>query len=214
MNRPPRAWAVPGGRVLVVLGRAQRAWPVRPVVPVRRRASGGGAVLSGPWLLRAAVRLPQGHPLLDQGPGSAARWFGRIHADWLQREGVRDASLHEGAARDHWACFGGRGPGEVLVDGRKLVGIAQAWQRSAVLLSSGTLLAAPPWELLCDVMAQDRRAVAQLADTTISVGAYLGKPPDPLLSARNLRAALAAALSPHHDAARPAAHQENEGEPR
>ncbi|HEY8708780.1 MAG TPA: ligase, partial [Burkholderiaceae bacterium] len=57
----------PGRATVLVLGRAQRELPTDGSLPVRLRSSGGGAVLSGPWLLRAAVVLPRSHPLVQNG---------------------------------------------------------------------------------------------------------------------------------------------------
>lgn len=196
MAKSPRAWAFPGGKPAVVLGRSQHGLHAIPVLPVRRRASGGGAVLTGPWLLRAAVRLPRGHVLLRHGPGTLARWIGRIHLEWLQAHGVAGASLHEGQAEEHWACFAGRSAGEVLVEGCKLTGIAQAWQRHSTLVSAGTLLYPPPWRLLCDALARPPSDAAELARGTASLDECMDSPGDVATRAESLRAALLRALVP------------------
>lgn len=186
----PRAWAGVGHHPALLLGRAQHGWPVRPLLPVRRRSSGGGAVLSGPWLLWGLLRLPRTHPVLQQGPARAARWFGGVHRDWLQAQGVAAAMLYEGPVRDHWACFGGLGPGEVLVQGRKLTGIAQTWRRAHVLLCSGTLVATPPWPLLCDALGRPQAEGAELAACTVSTRECLLQAPPSAAWARSLAAAL------------------------
>ena len=191
----PRAWALAGGTPAVVLGRSQHALPVTRVLPIRRRASGGGAVLAGPWLLRAAVRLPRGHALLQHGPGSLARWMGSIHLGWLQDHGLHGACLYEGAGQDHWACFGGRSPGEVLVGGRKLTGIAQRWQRSGVLVSAGTLTDPPPWTSLCDALGRPASDARELDRTTTSLNACRGCVVDAPALAERLRTALVLALA-------------------
>jgi lipoate-protein ligase A len=193
--RSPRAWAQPGNRPLVVLGRSQQGWPVHRVLAVRQRASGGGAVLSGPWMLRSAVRLPRDHPLLKRGPAAAARWFGDLHLEWLQAQGVRGLERYEGPLQDHWSCFSGRGPGEVLVDGRKLVGIAQRWRRRDALLSAGTLLTVPPWESLCAALGRAPAVADELARDTVAIAECLGHAPDPMHWAGSLRHALHAALA-------------------
>jgi len=190
VDKPPRAWASPGRAPAVVLGRSQRALDLVPVLPVRHRASGGGAVLTGPWLLRAALRLPRTHLLVRDGPLPLARWFGRVHLRWLQTLGLGDARLHSGGSREHWACFGGQGPGEVFVHGRKLAGIAQAWRRSSVLLVSGTQLSAAPWPLLCTSFRRPPDEARELARATIALDECLGCPVDVLACARSLRAAL------------------------
>lgn len=123
-------------------------------------------MLDGPWLLHAAVLLPRDHPLGFTGPVAAARWIGTAHAGWLQSLGGAAATCHDGPTLAHWACFAGRGPGEVLVGGRKLTGIAQAWRRDRILLSCATLLWPPPWQLLCDALQRPASDAALLADAT------------------------------------------------
>lgn len=179
----------------MVLGRSQHALQVTRVLPIRRRASGGGAVLAGPWLLRAAVRLPRGHVLLQHGPGSLARWMGSIHLGWLQAQGLHGACLYEGTAQDHWACFAGRSTGEVLVAGRKLTGIAQRWQRSGVLVSAGTLIDPPPWALLCEALARPASDAQELACSTTSLSACRPCVVDKRAWAGNLRRALLLAVA-------------------
>lgn len=192
MSRPARAWLLAERAPAIVLGRGQRGLPLRSSpLPLRRRASGGGAVLVGPWLLCAAVRLPRSHPVLRDGPAAAARWFGELHLHWLRDAGLDHAQPYRGPARDHWACFAGRGPGEVVVGDRKLAGIAQCWRRGDVLLCAGTLLAPPPWRLLCDALGQPRDEAERLAATTVSLAECLPQAADP----RRLAFALAEALA-------------------
>lgn len=194
MTKAACVYAASGGRPAVILGRSQRRLQVQPVLPVRQRFSGGGVVLGGPWMLRAAIRLPRDHPLLRRGPAAAARWFGELHLRWLHQRGLSWATLYEGPLQDHWACFAGRGPGEVLVDGRKLVGIAQAWKRHGALLSSGTLLQAPPWPLLCEALQRPAGDAAELAARTIGLQECLGRQVDAAAWTSSLRSTLAAAL--------------------
>lgn len=167
MGPTARVWVCAGGLPAIVLGRAQRDLSADPVLPIRQRSSGGGAVLSGPWLLRAAVRLPPAHVLARHGPVAAARWFGQVHQQWLQAQGVTDTRLCDGPTVAHWACFAGRGPGEVMVGDRKMVGIAQTWRQRAILLTAGTLVATPPWHLLCAAMRRPREEAGRLASVTV-----------------------------------------------
>lgn len=196
MAKDARIWVDTGGRPALVLGRAQRRLVTGGPLPVRWRASGGGAVLAGPWLLRAALRLPRQHPALQRGPTAAAHWFGQIHLDWLRAQGIAGAALHTGALRSHWACFAGVGPGEVLVDGRKLAGVAQAWKRHSAILFSGTLLAPSPWPLLCEALRKPPEEAAALRAATISAQECLGAPVEAAAWAASLRARLQAALAP------------------
>jgi lipoate-protein ligase A len=170
-----------------VLGHAQRELWTDRTLPVRVRCSGGGAVLSGPWLLRAAIVLPRSHALVQHGPSAAALWFGEIHRRWLQARGIDAASLYRSTTVDHWACFAGRAAGEVMVGDRKMVGIAQAWRGQTVLLSAGTLIAPAPWAVLCDALRRPADAAVALAALTISAQECLRRPVDARVWADELR---------------------------
>jgi len=190
--RTPLVVAAVSRHVGLSLGRAQRGEAGALQLPRRVRSSGGGAVLLGPWLLRAVLMLPADHLKLRQGPAGAARWFGALHRDWLRGHGI-DAECHEGAAVPHWACFAGRSGGEVLVDGRKLTGIAQTWRRDRVQLWSGTLLSPVPWPLLCRDLHRRIDHAQALAGATTTVQACLGHAPDAGRWAAELTAHLRAA---------------------
>lgn len=109
-------------------------------VVVRRRRGGGGVVLLQPDDLWIDWWIP----------ASDARWSRDVHASSLrvggwwsdalssQVEGdivVHDGPL-EGDLRHRVVCFAGRGPGEVFVNGRKAVGIAQWRVREGIFLTS------------------------------------------------------------------------------
>ncbi len=154
--KPARIWTGIDRRASLSLGRSMHGLQLAPLLPVRLRITGGGAVLRGPWMLRGALRLPREHELLRGGPAQAARWLGGVHAKWLRRMGMNHVACYEGPVLEHWSCFAGRVPGEVVLGGRKITGIAQAWKRHDVLLTSGTLLSAVPWRMLCDAMHHQR----------------------------------------------------------
>jgi lipoate-protein ligase A len=120
-------------RPTLVLGSSQRddtvAWDraaARGVEVVRRR-SGGSAVLVGPgtavWV---DVTIPTGDPLWDHDVGRAFHWLGAAWTDVLAAAGL-GAVWHDGPMRrTAWSdrvCFAGLGPGEVTVEGRKVVGL-------------------------------------------------------------------------------------------
>ena len=181
-----------------MLGNAQRS--LRTAVEQRidsrvellDRQSGGGAVLTGPWMVSASILLPHGHPLLGDSLVACYRWLGQLHAATLAQFGVSAYALPPQALplaqamldlrALSWACFGGLSPWEVVDAGyRKLVGLAQRRRSTGVLLVAGALLGAADWRLLCEVMGHPedeailrRRTVscAELAGRTIEAEAF------------------------------------------
>jgi|TARA_B100000953_G_scaffold292856_1_gene280560 lipoate-protein ligase A len=89
------------------------------------------------------VILPRGDDLWDDDVARSGLWLGDVWAAVLGGFGL-DAEVHRGhlveGAWSEAVCFAGRGPGEVSVGGRKLVGTSQrrtregAWFQCAVLL--------------------------------------------------------------------------------
>jgi len=149
----------------------------RAGVEIARRRSGGGAVLVGPGLaLWWDVFVPAGDPLSDPDVGRAFHWLGRSFADALQGLGLA-ASWHEGPMRhSRWSrqvCFAGVGPGEVLVDGRKVVGLSQRRTRAGALFQCSVMLEWEPSALL-DVLALEpaerSQAAADLRDVATGIG--------------------------------------------
>jgi lipoate-protein ligase A len=100
-----------------------------------RRRSGVGAVLVGPedadlWV---DVIVPRGDRLWSDDVGVAAHWVGESWCGALQSLGMPAATHRAGLVRRPWSdlvCFGGLGPGEVVSDGRKVVGLAQRRTRA------------------------------------------------------------------------------------
>lgn len=103
-------------------------------VDVVRRRSGGGAVWVAPgdplWI---DVVVPRDDRLWHDDVAAAFVPIGRAWATMLADLGVTGTMVHEGPlVETAWSrriCFAGTGPGEVLLDGRKLVGIAQRRSR-------------------------------------------------------------------------------------
>lgn len=174
-------------RPAVVLGRAQRQDEYMKLrakadgIELCRRATGGGAVLAGPWLLGASVILPPGHPLVVPNIAESFRWFGQVHADWLKGIGIEARCVSSAEVKIDrslaWACFGNFSHWEVEADGRKIVGLSQARTRNGVLLTSAILVGPPPWALLCDVMGMGEGYVLVLSRRTASCAQLLGKAP-------------------------------------
>jgi lipoate-protein ligase A len=125
----------------VVLGSTQRDDVVdrdlasRRGVEVARRRSGGGAVWVAPgnpvWV---DVLLPRSDPEWDDDVARSFVPVGRAWVEALATVGVDGATVHDGPmVRTDWSdavCFAGVGPGEVLVDGAKVVGISQRRTRA------------------------------------------------------------------------------------
>lgn len=136
------------GRLTLVLGSTQPEAVVDKdrlaamgVALVRRR-SGGGAVLLAPgnqvW---ADVWVPRDDPLWSAEPRRSAELVGEWWAAALAGVPVGAAapvSVHHGGTVDpgfgDLVCFAGLGAGEVVVAGRKLVGLAQWRSRQGALV--------------------------------------------------------------------------------
>lgn len=195
----------------IVLGCSQRARqaalaPQLPLgVEMLVRPSGGGAVLTGPWMVSASVVLPLSHPWAQGRLPDSYRDLGQLHGEVLAGLGVAAQALPEadvpaanarlGAAVD-WACYGSLAPWE-LVDaaGRKLVGLAQRRQRTGVLLVAGTLATPPDWTLLCGAMGQPDD-VGAMHRRTVDCASLADRPWNTALLAERLQQALARMLSP------------------
>lgn len=199
----------------LVLGCSQRALQERleatpggPPMALLRRESGGGAVLTGPWLVSVSLVLPPGHSWLGQGLLESYRHLGQLHAQALAELGVRAKALAppriadtqtalaaRGLSAVDWACFGGLSPWEVVdTEGRKLVGLAQRRRQTGVLLVAGTLLAPPDWALLCAALGRPQDAQV-LRQRTVSCAELAGRTVAPAdwgaLISRRLAQALA-----------------------
>jgi lipoate-protein ligase A len=153
---------------------------------VVHRRSGGSAVLVEPgaalWL---DVTIPVGDPLWTDDVGRAFHWLGAAWAGVLNAvvpPGV-PVRWHDGAMQPTpWSasvCFAGLGPGEVTVDGRKVVGLSQRRTREAALFQCCAALRWEP-ERLLDLLALDdadrARGAAELATVAAGIGAGVDLP--------------------------------------
>ena len=171
-------WVVEPTSSAVVLGSTQPDSIVVPGTPVVRRRSGGGAVLVEPeGLVWVDVFVPAGGPLWEADVGRAFAWLGEAWSQALADAGVPGARAHTGPlVATSWSalvCFAGLGPGEVTLDGAKVVGMAQRRTRAGALFQSAALLEWRPARLLDCLMITDddrKRGAAELAHVARPVG--------------------------------------------
>jgi lipoate-protein ligase A len=177
-EQPAIRWYVMD-RPALILGSSQRLAEVDRIacesagVTVHRRRSGGTAVYTDRTLLSLDVALPTGHRLLPQNVTAAYRWFGEVWRGALQRLGVHSYAIEDAPARALNAsldpavkqvCFGGVSPYEVLMNRRKLVGLAQVRRRPGGLLQAGIYLRWEPDRIssLLSGTPEERRTRAEL----------------------------------------------------
>ena len=148
-------------------------------IDVVRRRSGGGAVLVAPGeVVWADVVVPAGDPLWDADVGRATWWLGDVWAAALDLAG---AVVHRvglvTTAWSPWVCFAGLGPGEVTVDGRKVVGISQRRTRDGALFQCAVPLAWDPARLLEALALSPADRASAAADLAGAVLPVAGRPP-------------------------------------
>ncbi len=90
------------------------------------------------------VIVPTGHHLWSSDVTESFAWLGRAWVRTALAVGVNEPiSIHVGRLESSdWSdllCFAGRGPGEVFVRNRKLVGISQRRSRAGALFQCGIL---------------------------------------------------------------------------
>lgn len=134
---------------LVVLGSSQpttvvdhEACAARGVGVLRRRSGGGAVLLGVADPLWVDVWVPRGDPLWSDDVIVASANVGERWCAALGQLGLGRLSVHRGGLIDapgaDLSCFAGLGPGEVLVEGRKIVGLAQWRCRQGALFHCAT----------------------------------------------------------------------------
>lgn len=156
----------------------------RSVEVVRRRGGGGAVYLEPGGQLWVDAWIPRDDVLWSHDVSVAAEWVGQWWIEALAGAGVDvdvgvadGLSVHTGrsvpGALGDLVCFAGRGPGEVFVDGRKVVGLSQWRSREGALFSSCAYLHWDPAALL-DLLSLDGEARSELAgelgDVAVGVG--------------------------------------------
>ena len=155
---------------VLVLGRGSNVATDAGRVSVARRSSGGGPVLWGPDLLALDVVVPKGHPLYSDDVADSYRWLGKALARAITKVGVPAQAITPAEARradnatGALACFASVSPWEVVIDGRKVVGLSQVRRRAGTLLQAGILLSIDGNRLagLLDLDPVSRRALASV----------------------------------------------------
>lgn len=138
-------------RPALVLGSHQdeamfdRAALDRAGLALARRPSGGSAVLVGPGqVLWMDLLVPAGDPLWDDDVSRAAWWVGEMWARAIASLDTGSPEVWKGRMRRNaWSpavCFAGLAPGEVTVDGAKVVGVSQRRTARATLFQTAALL--------------------------------------------------------------------------
>ncbi len=131
----PTIWVIEPAMSALVLGSTQpadgvddEAAKLAGLAVVRRRSGGGAVLVDAEAMLWIDIIVPTGDRLWSDDVGVAPLWVGHLWADVARGIGMAP-EVHTGPmvvddlARQ--VCFVGRAPGEVTVDGYKLVGISQ-----------------------------------------------------------------------------------------
>jgi lipoate-protein ligase A len=179
---------------LEACGRDGVSWAVRP--------TGGRAIFHDQeWTFSLAARLDDP----DWG-GSLVQAFARISdviAASLARLGVPvshatgETRVRSARATSNAACFATSAGHEILVEGRKLVGIAQR-RTQAALLHQGSVLLGPGQRRLARYLARgDAEEVLRALETSAGdAGAWLGLDPPIERWAESLAASLGTSVRP------------------
>jgi lipoate-protein ligase A len=147
----------------------------RGVEVVRRRGGGGAVYLEPGDHLWMDAWIPRDDPLWNVDVSAAAEWVGAWWQRALAQSGMRDPSVHVHRGRSvpgelgELVCFAGRGPGEVFVGDRKLVGLSQWRSREGALFSSCGYLRWDPRPMV-ELFNLDDPTRADLADDLASAG--------------------------------------------
>jgi len=182
--RAPSAAMWSYSSVALVLGRSQKPSAAmleragEEGIDVVVRASGGGAVIAGPWMCSHTVLVPPDHDFVRLSLPRGYEVIGEAWRRALGRHGIptdmaprAPAGPADADDAKRWVCFGGLSCGELVgPDNRKIVGLAQVRRRNGVAICAGLLLGQPDWQRLLRVwLGQGDDALAQsLRDGVVS----------------------------------------------
>ncbi|HUY43242.1 MAG TPA: hypothetical protein VMU98_05705 [Acidimicrobiales bacterium] len=157
-----------GNQSTSILSSSGRKWPLR------RRRGGGGVVELAPADVWVDFWIPRDDPRWREDLREASSEVGQWWAASLRALVGVEAVVHEGGLEGEpglrVACFAGRGPGEVFVNGRKAVGVTQWRVREGMFLS--TVLRASNSSALVDLLNEAPASLAHALDhhSTDSLG--------------------------------------------
>ncbi|MFT7473435.1 MAG: lipoate-protein ligase A, partial [Verrucomicrobiales bacterium] len=125
----------------LVLGSSQKSTSIdaealaqRDISLATRRTGGGAVLVSSDELVWFDVVLGSDDPLFVLDVGRSFDWIGQVCQRALASLGLQ-TTMHTGRLEhSRWSrdvCFAGRGPGELMLDGRKVVGMSQRRTRDA-----------------------------------------------------------------------------------
>jgi lipoate-protein ligase A len=118
----------------------------RAEIDVLERKAGGGAVLLDEHIVCGAVSVPLPHAVIGDDLTESYRWLGDLLAQLVhgRRVDVAEARADVATAKtDPWllaTCYGTLSPHEVVVNAKKVVGLAQVRRKHAALFQIGILL--------------------------------------------------------------------------
>jgi lipoate---protein ligase len=144
----------------------------RNVELVRRRGGGGAVYLAPGAQLWIDTWIPVDDPLWVTDVSAAAEWVGAWWTTALACLGPTGFDVHTGRAEPGalggLVCFAGRGPGEVFLGGRKVVGLSQWRAREGALFSS------------CAYLRWNPAPMVELVHTDAGVGVELARDLEPI----------------------------------
>ncbi len=148
-------------------------------VELGRRRGGGGAVSLEPGAqLWVDAWIPRDDPLWEHDVSVAAEWAGAWWREALAEFGLRGLDVHTGRSvpgdLGDLVCFAGRGPGEVFLGTRKVVGLSQWRSREGALFSACAYLRWDPRPLL-ELLDVDERVRSELERDLLPVAVGLGE---------------------------------------
>lgn len=173
--RPERGiWNVKISKTALVLGSSQNedvvdleACAQANVDVVHRRTGGGAVYLAVAEHLWVDVVVPRGDTLWNDDVVISSRWLGEAWSRVLTSLGQSLLSVHRGglepATWSKLVCFAGVGPGEVLIDDRKVVGISQRRTRHAARFQCFVHRKWTP-EKFVPLLAKPRPGVAEMRE--------------------------------------------------